>query len=99
MSQRSEYWNAAVRLTRLAIAAEKKYQEKKAYFDEITQAYIGAETAGHRILDQEARAAADPRREKASKDAAWARDEANMYATLAMLMVEMMHESPSSGGI
>jgi hypothetical protein len=62
------------------LQAMAQYEAKKKYFDEITRAYITSESSGRRILDQEARAASDPRRIKAAGDAAFFREEAKMYA-------------------
>lgn len=62
------------------VEAIGKYEDRKQYFDEITEAYKSATGDGRRILDQEARAAGDPRRIKAAADAAFFREEAKMYA-------------------
>ena len=65
----------------LAIA---KYEDRKRYFDEVTNSYTNSTGDSRRILDQEARAASDPRRIKAASDAAFYREEAKMYALAHM---------------
>lgn len=86
-----KYANAAVR-------AEVRYREFKQLHTAYSEAYADQvrDADGVAKIDAASRAGNDPRRVKAGTDAAWARDEAQMYATLAA-MASARHAAGKGG--
>lgn len=92
MKRRISYQLAASLYLGAAIRAERKYVEEKANFTAITESYTEKIAASNAtaLLNAAHKASTDPRRVKAGGDAAWAREEAAMYAGLAQLAWEMV---------
>jgi hypothetical protein len=83
------YHDAGIRAAKAAIAAEEKYREAKEMFDAVTQSYLENNATALSQLDRQSRAEKDPRRIKAAGDAAWHREEVNMYVNIAQLMFKL----------
>lgn len=75
-------WEDACARMRNAII---RYEDAKARFDDYTHAWTAPENLrpGETRVAAEMKAAGDPRRIKAAKDAEWFRQEAIMYASAA----------------
>lgn len=88
------YVRAAGQLVNPMLLAVRKYQEAKAYFAEITEAYRSADIPVNRIIDHEGQMAADARRIKAGKDAEFFREEASMYASVIGALMSVANWGP-----
>lgn len=86
MSSADDWRGVAVLYLTKAKDAEKNYREQKAEFDRIKASYMeqfAAAGDAFALANAAHKAGSDPRRQDAAKNAAWFRDEANMYANLA----------------